>query len=395
MDRGKSLLTNIFSLLAWVSFSIVFLFYGCYFIVLIYFYRRNSPSKKTEADVNPFVSIIVPVHNEEKVIVQKMQNIEELEYPNDRIEVIFVDGQSTDRTPQLITDQALRCRKSIRLIKQERRDGYTNAVIRGILDSQGEIVVAMDAASYHYPDALKRLVGHFAESEIGAVTGKEIVLGDSKQLGPQLEKSYRYLYDFMRKAETKMDLTADSKGEILAVRREICVSLIPRLRLSVNASFDSCVPYQAKLMGYRTIYDDLARYYEHAPASFNDRMKVQIRRATVLIAPLFMFKNMILNKKFGLFGMLIMPVHFIIDCLLPGLFMFGIASLVIATVLNPIGVIIIWGAAAVAIVASRKSRSILLSFIQSQFALFVALFRLAGRRKSLFIESVQSTRVQK
>lgn len=386
---------NIFLTLTLVLLSIVFFFYLCYFVVLVYFRKRHRQSRKIAEGYTPYVSIIVPVHNEESVINQKIQNIEELEYPNDRIEVFFVDGRSTDRTPQLIVDQAGKCRKSIKLIPQEKRDGYTNAIIRGIIESKGEIIFAMDAASYHYPDTLRHLVKHFTESEVGAVTGTEVVLGNSKQIGTQLEKSYRYLYDFMRKAETEMDSTPDTKGEILAVRREICESLIPRLGLSANASFDSCVPYQAKWMGYKTIYDESARYYEHAPASFNDRMKVQIRRATVLVAPLFMFKNMILNKKFGLFGMLIMPVHFIIDCILPALFIFGIASLIMATVLNPIDVIIIWGTAAVAIVASRKMRSFLLSFIQSQFALFVALFRLAGRRKSLFIESVQSTRPQR
>jgi hypothetical protein len=192
-----------------------------------------------------------------------------------------------------------------------------------------------------------------------------------------------------------MDSTPDSKGEILAVRREICIGIIPNLKLSINASFDSCVPYQAKLMGYRTIYDEQAKYYEYAPASFTDRMNVQIRRATVLIGAMFMFKGMLLNKKFRKFGLLILPAHFTMYCLLPSIFILGFVSLAISTVVNPVYVIPIWGILATGMVASDKSRAILVSFTQSQFALFVALFRLAGRRQSLFIESVQSTRAQK
>ena len=197
----------------------------------------------------------------------------------------------------------------------------------------------------------------------------------------------------MRKAETEMDSTPDSKGEILAVRKEICTKLIPKIEFSINASFDVCVPYQAKLMGYRTIYDEQAKYYEYSPASFNDRMSVQIRRATILIAALLMYKSMLLNKKFGRFGLVILPAHFIMNCLLPSLFILGILSLSISTIVNPLYVIPIWGILIVGIVASSKSRTFLVSFTQSQFALFVALFRLAGRRQSLLIESVQSTRI--
>jgi biofilm PGA synthesis N-glycosyltransferase PgaC len=390
-----SLFLNFFPILTWVLFIVVFLFYACYLIVLAYFNRRHNLTKNTSEFTYPTISIVVPVYNEEKVIAKKIQNIEEIVCPNDKIEVIFVDGQSTDRTSEIIVDEAHRCQKSVRLIKQEQRDGYTNAVIRGILNSKGEIIVAMDAASYHYPDAMEHLVKHFADPKIGAVTGKEVVLGNDKQLGPQLEKSYRFFYDLMRKAETEMDSTPDSKGEILAVRREICIDIIPKLKRSINASFDSCVPYQAKLMGYRTIYDEQAKYYEYAPASFSERMKVQIRRATVLIGAMFMFKSMLFNKKFGKFGLLILPDHFIMCCLLPSIFILGFVSLAISTVVDPVYVVPIWLLLALGMIVSGKSRTFLVSFTQSQFALFIALFRLAGRRQSLFIESVQSTRAQK
>jgi glycosyltransferase involved in cell wall biosynthesis len=397
---------NIFAFLSYLSFSLVACFYVGYLFVLLHFYRKhvigapkktfkmegNGPTSQADEGMNPLVSVIVPIHNEEKIIGKKIQNIEEILYPSERIEVIFVDGCSTDRTQELILDRVKECKKSYMLIKQEKRDGYTNAVIRGIHASKGELIVLMDAASYYYPDALKSLTKHFTDSRIGSVTGKEIVAGKTGSVGPQMEESYRRFYDFMRKAETEMDSTPDSKGEILAIRRNICLALIPLLKRSPNASFDSCVPYQAKLMGYKSIYDEQAKYYELAPASFNDRMTVQTRRATLLIAPMFLFKNMLLNKKFGKFSVLIMPAHFTMDCILPAVFWFGCVSLVLASLLSPVAVVPIWALAVVVMLVSDKTRSTLLSFIQSQIALFVALFRLARRKKTLFIESVQSTR---
>ena len=386
--------SSFFEVLTWVSFSIIVLFYFSYFVLIYYFGRRSCLSKRELEFSFPSVSLIVPVYNEEKIILKKIQNLEEIAYPIDKIEIIFVDGHSTDKTAGIIMDQIKNAQKSMRLISQQKRNGYTCAVVEGILSSKGEIIVATDAASYYYPDAIQCLVRHFVDPKIGAVTGKEIVLGGPKEVGPQLEKSYRSFYDFMRVSETEMDSTPDSKGEILAVRKEICTNLLPTLTLSTNASFDSCVPYQAKLMGYRTIYDEHAKYYEYAPASSSDRFAQQARRATVLIGALFLFKKMLFNKKFGKFGLLILPVHFIMDCILPSIFMLGIVSLVVSTFLNPIGVMLLWIIAAIFTVANKKTRLVLFAFVQSQFALIIALSRLARHKDSLYIESIASTRIE-
>jgi biofilm PGA synthesis N-glycosyltransferase PgaC len=388
------LLASLFTVLVWVLFLVVISFYAGYLIVLFYF-NKSARSNRQKVDyIYPTISLIVPVYNEEKVIGNKIKNVEELIYPSDKLEILFVDGCSTDRTPEIVLSQAQKSQKSLRLIRQKKREGYNGAIIEGVSASNGEIIVLTDAASYYYPDALTQLVKHFADPEIGAATGKEVVLGNDKELGPQLEKSYRFFYDFMRKAETEMDSTPDSKGEILAARREICSGLLPVLKSSLNTSFDSCVPYQAKLMGYRTIYDEQAKYYEYAPASFKDRMTQQIRRGTLLIGAILLFKKMFLKKKYGKFGRLILPVHFILDCLLPSIFVVGVAVLAISTVLNPIGVLPLWVIVAIITIASSKSRSILVSFIQSQFALFWALIKLNRQKNTLFIESIPSTRVE-
>ena len=386
------MLSNIIQNTMWITFSIVFIFYMIYFIILIYYNKKTLITKEKSNNDYPLVSMIIPVYNEQSIIAKKIQNIEELEYPTNKLDILFVDGNSTDNTKKIINKQIKNSTKTIRLIEQKKRKGYTQAVIQGILESKGEIIFATDAASYHYFDALKHLVKHFANPRIGAVTGKEIVMGKEKKLAPKLEKSYRFFYDFMRKAETKIDSTPDSKGEILAVRRQICLNLINKLEKSPNASFDSCVPYQGKKMDYRTVYEDKARYYEYAPASFLDRMKEKSRRATLLIGALILFKEMIFNRKYGKFGLLILPVHFILNCILPIIFLIGIFSLILLTLLNPIAAIIPWILAGILLIISSKSRSLLISFVQSQLALIIGLIKLSKREETLYIESIPSTR---
>ena len=190
-----------------------------------------------------------------------------------------------------------------------------------------------------------------------------------------------------------MDSTPDSKGEILAVRRKICENLSQRIHLSPSASFDCCIPYQARLEGYRTVFEPQAVYYEYAPSSFMDRMRQQIRRAAILMGSLLLFRNMIMNKKYGKFGSIIVPVHFVMQVILPWLFVLGFISLLITTMLNPSSTIIFWGALLLmAILVSLKNRMLLLSFIQSQLALVIATLRVATRRNSVIIDTIPSTR---
>ena len=320
-------LFELFFSISLIALTAVTGFYLSYFLILKSCRKRveltrkeNNPktwkmASETPSDV-PFVSIIVPVYNEEKIISQKIDNLKLITYPG-KMEVIFVDGHSKDNTCAVIEKRLQGLKTPMRIIAQKERDGYTGAVIEGIRNSQGEIIIATDAASYYLPDAVQCLVRHFINPTVGAVTGQEIVLGDSKTVGPKLEKTYRSFYDFMRQAETEIDSTPDSKGELLAVRKNICLELIPKLSLSPNASFDSCIPYQAKLMGYRTVYDEYAKYYEIVPASASDRFTQQARRATILIGALLLFKNMVFRKRFNKFGYLILPMHFLMDCVMP------------------------------------------------------------------------------
>jgi cellulose synthase/poly-beta-1,6-N-acetylglucosamine synthase-like glycosyltransferase len=374
------------------SLLTVFLFYSSYFVVLYHFYRKKENNDKPLESYYPTVSLITPTYNEEKIIRKKIQNIEELDYPKEKIEVIFVDGCSTDQTAEIIQDCIERSGKFTRLIRESRRGGYNTGISEGILDSKGEIIVVTDTGAYHHPDALKHLVKHFKDDKVGAVTGKEIVLsGHKKELGPKLEAVYRNFYDFMRIAETRMDSTPDSKGEILAIRRDVCMHLLARVQLSPNASFDSCVPYQAKLDGYRTIYEPRATYYEYAPSTIMDRMKQQVRRASVLIGSMLMFKNLFMNKKYNKLGLVIIPAHFIMLLILPWLILSGSVCLLILTIMNPIW-LILWAIILTALLIS-KSRLFLVSFIQSQIALMIATLKVATHRGNLFIDTIPSTRI--
>ena len=381
--------------LEWIlfaSFFVVALFYAFFFFVLYYYNRKNKNGKGSLDFFYPNVSMIVPVFNEGKIINSKIKNLLELNYPKSKLEVLFVDGSSTDNTPDIISGYTIN-HPFISLVRQESRKGYNAAVFDGFRKSTGEIIAITQADALYEPDALKYLIRHFRDPEIGVVTGKQVIINKNKGLATELESSYRRFYDFVRTAETRMDSPFDVKGEICAIRREICGHLLSgNPELLTRACVDCCLSCQARLEGYKAVFEPEARYYEHVTSTVKDRMKQQVRRGTILIESLLLYKKMLFNKKYGLFGSIVLPAHLFMLVILPWLFILGSISFLILFVTYPTNFLIFLAIILFALLAKPK---LFLSFVQSQIALVAATVRVATARESQMIEQLPSTRLQK
>jgi cellulose synthase/poly-beta-1,6-N-acetylglucosamine synthase-like glycosyltransferase len=118
-----------------------------------------------EERVSPFVSVIIPVLNEERVIRECLTSLVELDYPPERREILVVDNGSTDRTAEIVKSFP------VRYIREERR-GSPFARNAGIRASQGEIVAFTDADCIVSRGWLRELVRAFDEEGVGGVAGE-------------------------------------------------------------------------------------------------------------------------------------------------------------------------------------------------------------------------------
>lgn len=375
--------------LFFTSITIVVLFY-IFFLSLLYYYNRKKEDNSGSLDFFfPDISIIIPIFNEGKIIQRKIENLLKMDYPRNKLEVIFVDGGSTDDTGVIISRYKSN-HSFINLVKQGRRKGYNAAVFDGFQKSTKEIIVITQADALYEPDALKYLVRHFKDHAIGAVTGKQLILNRNKGVATELEGSYRRFYDFVRSAETQMDSPFDIKGEICALRREICANLLlNNPELQTEACVDCCLSCQARLEGYKTIFEPKAKYYEQVTSTLIDRLKQQLRRGTILIESLLIYKNMLFNKKYGLFGIIILPAHLFMLIVLPWLFILGSITFPFIFINYPY--IFLFFILTILSVILVKPLFVL-SFLLSQIALAAATVRVVMGRESQIIEQLPSTR---
>jgi len=112
----------------------------------------------------PTVSVIVPVLNSEATIRDLLESLIKVDYDEGKLEVIFVDGGSTDKTREIIEEYP------VKLILESRK-GLNLARNVGFKSSQGEILLFTDSDCVVPTDWARRIVRNFEEAGVGCVGG--------------------------------------------------------------------------------------------------------------------------------------------------------------------------------------------------------------------------------
>lgn len=366
-------------------------FYASYALTVRTLSRKKKLISEPNADFTPFVSVVIPTYNEIKMIGRRVGNFDVLEYPKNKFEVIFVDGASNDGTPELIDRLRGEGRPYIRLVRQPSREGYNSAIYEGVMKAKADIVVVGEVGGLWHPKALSATVRHLAEPTIAVVTGKSIIYNPDESLATRLEAAYRDAHDLLRYAESAVDTTPDMKGELLAFRKEIGLTLRPGETLPDSTSFDMAISYLARSRGSRAVFDPAAVFYEYAPLTMKERMTVQIRRGTTFAGAVWTFRSMVLKPSFGYFGLLIAPSRFLMLLVFPWLLILATMILVIESLSNPWLAVILLAPSCTSLLL-RKTRYTFLSFVLSQIVLAIATLRLLLRRHTQIIKTVPTAR---
>ena len=366
-------------------------FYAFYTITVRTLSRKKKPIYEPTTNFTPFISVVIPTYNEMKMIERRLQNFDELQYPKDRFEAIFVDGASTDGTPELIERSREEGRPYIRLVRQPSRQGYNSAIFEGVSEAKADIVAVGEVGGIWHQKALSLAVRGLAQPRIGVVTGRSVIYNPDESLATRLEAAYRLAHDSLRYAESAIDTTPDMKGELLLFRKEIGIRLKPGETLSDNTSFDMAISYKARTMGWRAVLDPEVVFYEYAPTIMRERMVVQIRRATTFAGAIWNYKSVILNRKLGYFGMLIAPSRLLMLVVFP--WVLTVATFILAAELfsNPLIGLVMLGLVAAPLLL-KKTRYVFLSFLLSQVVLVIATLRLLFRRHTQMIQTVSTAR---
>lgn len=187
--------------------------------LLILLWARLRPRDSIESDIQPSISILVVAHNESHRLAGRLENLLALAYPVDRVEVLLGSDGSNDGTEALAGGFR---HPRLRILAFPARRGKA-AVLNDLVEqARGEILVMTDARQRFAMDALEKLVRHFADPAVGAVSG-ELVLTpnvNGTAVGDGVGIYWRY-EKLIRSSESLADSTVGATGAIYAIRRDL------------------------------------------------------------------------------------------------------------------------------------------------------------------------------
>jgi cellulose synthase/poly-beta-1,6-N-acetylglucosamine synthase-like glycosyltransferase len=277
---------------------------------------KKKQLKNNNTNYTPTVSIIIPTFNEEKVIEKKLKNCLELYYPKDKIEIIIVDS-SMDKTPNIVEDYIQKNKNNIcdiTLIREHKRKGKASAINNGIKYAKGEIIIITDANAFLEKSFLMELVKHFTKENIGAIEGRYLLYTYQNYSTISEESLFRRFENWLKEKESLIDSTVGIVGELSAFRKKILTNMAFDEKMIAE---DFEISIRLRKNGYKIIHEPNAVVWEYAPSNLKDEIVQKKRRAIGTIQALFKHKNVILNPKYGLYSLIILPSHKLLQVLSP------------------------------------------------------------------------------
>lgn len=265
--------SNIGSIILFPLFLFVIFLSELSYLLLALVHRIISKKRKIPIGLwknQPLVSIIIPAHNEEKVIGHTIETVLETSYPNK--EIIVINDGSTDGTERIV--RRYDKKGLVRLINR-RQGGKGVALNQGVLLSKGEIVVTIDADGAIERRSLEKLLSHFQIPVIAAVSGN-VKVGNRVNMLTWLQ-SLEYIREISlrRRALDLLNTVYVIPGALGAFRREAYSQIGSYDSDTVAEDMDITVKL-LKTKG-QIPYEDEAIVHTEAPESFSSWNKQRLR----------------------------------------------------------------------------------------------------------------------
>lgn len=257
-------------ILFWISLFVTFyafLGYGILLYCLVLIKRLFSAKKIPDENYQPFVSLVIPCFNEAPILDAKVSNCRAIDYPADKLEIVFITDGSTDNSTEVLKKYP-----DIKVLHENRRGGKTAAENRAMKHITSEIVVFTDANTILNPEVIKNIVRHFSDPHTGCVSGEKRVLADEKDTATAGEGIYWKYESFLKKLDSELYSAVGAAGELVAFRTSLYRPMPEDTLLD-----DFIQSMEIAADGYRIVYEPSAYAMETGSASIKDEWIRKVR----------------------------------------------------------------------------------------------------------------------
>ncbi len=245
--------------------------------LLFHFDRRATAQRLSSDEEMPRVTVIVPAHNEERVLQGCLDCLTKVDYPADRYEVIVINDRSRDGTGAIADAVAAR-HPFVRVIHRpdDAAPGKPAALLDAINGSTAEVLVFFDADYLPPPQIIRRLVAPFRDPQVGATMGRVVPYNaNTNMLTKMLDLERRGGYVVDQEVRHRMALLPQFGGTTGAVRRSALDAVGGWNTASLAEDTD--LTYRLFIAGMKVAYVAGAECYEESPETWQVRYR-QVKR---------------------------------------------------------------------------------------------------------------------
>ena len=223
-----------------------------------------------EDDDLPHVTFLICAYNEQDVVDMKMKNTLQLDYPKNKLHIMWVTDGSTDET-----NERLKRYPEVEIVYSPERRGKTAALNHGISQIRSEITVMTDANTLVNREALHNIVVHFQDPSVACVAGEKRVMARTDgETAAQGEGLYWRYESTLKRLDSELYSAMGAAGELNA----ICTILYKPM--PENALLDDFVMSMRMVdEGYRIAYAPDAYAMEYGSANLHEESKRKRRIA--------------------------------------------------------------------------------------------------------------------
>lgn len=287
------------------SITYILLFLALYvevFFLITYFeFSQSEKEKEKQISKFPSVSVIVPVWNEETTVLKTIFSLLKLNYPKDKLSIFIVDDGSTDNTWKVV--QRFVKNKQIKLLKKENGGKHT-ALNYALEFVDSDLVGCLDADSYVHPEALKRMVVKFEDSEMMAVTPSVKIFEPRGLLG-LIQKSEYIFGIFLRKVFSYLDALYITPGPFSIFRRSVFRQIGGYKKAHNTEDMEIAMRMQKNNMKIGNVSN--AFIYTVAPTNLYALYKQRLRWVYGFLKNAIDYQDMFFKPQYGNLGMVVLP----------------------------------------------------------------------------------------
>ena len=205
------------SIVFWLCLVLLVYIYAGYLLVLAVISFFHKDSHIVDENYAPSVTILFSARNERASLPDKLHSIRNLDYPNDKIQVLIASDASTDGTNEYLLEQP-----DIETLVLNIHAGKNVALNALLPKATGEILFFTDANTILHPQSIKSITKHYHDPQTGCVTGN-LIFSHNQEWNPVGRGTglyWRY-ENGIKTLENKLGSVLVGGGSLLTARREL------------------------------------------------------------------------------------------------------------------------------------------------------------------------------